>query len=154
MEPVQQLGYLLHHLSFVVDRQSDQILQERLGIGFSQFKILMALKWHESVQQKHIADSLGQTEASISRQIKLMHDKGLLESRVSPTNRRQRLTVLTNRGLKLADEAMVTLNRYHEPMFMRLSDKQRVQLAETLSAMHGEVCSDNKPGRCHGNFAG
>lgn len=152
MQPTQQLGFLLHHLAFVTDRQSDQVLQERLGIGFSQFKILMALQWHEGVQQRHIAEYLGQTEASISRQIRLMMDKGLLHSKVSPSNRREHITTLSAKGVKLADEAMRILNQYHGPMFGKLSDKQRAGLFEMLTNMHSEACSSDKPGRCHQSY--
>jgi DNA-binding MarR family transcriptional regulator len=143
------LGYLLHHLSFVIDRQSDQLLQERFGIGFSQFKILMALKWHTSVQQRQIAEYLGQTEASISRQIKLMTEQGLLQSRISPQNRREHITTLTARGERIADEAMAALNEYHEPMFDRLSPKQQQAFRDILETMHREACQGTKPGAYH-----
>jgi DNA-binding MarR family transcriptional regulator len=67
MKPTNNIGYLMQRLSFLLARQSDQVLQEQLGIGFSQFKILMALGWDPSCQQRHIADKLGQTEASVAR---------------------------------------------------------------------------------------
>jgi hypothetical protein len=38
----ENIGYLLHRVGFALDRHSDQVLRERLGIGFSQFKILLA----------------------------------------------------------------------------------------------------------------
>ncbi len=141
MNPAKQTGYLLHHLSFVIDQQSDQILRERLGLGFSQFKILVALKWREGIQQKQIASYLGQTEASISRQIVSMKDKGWIESRVNPKNRREHVTSLTLKGQQIAEKAMVTLNNYHAPVFARLSEKQQLQLAEILGIMHSAICA-------------
>lgn len=149
MQPSTNLGYLIHHISFVLDRQSDQALQERLGIGFSKFKILMVLKWHTGIQQKRIAENLGQTEAGISRQIKLMTEMGLLQSRVSPLNRREHITSLTARGDRIAEEAMSLLNDYHTPMFARLSVKQQEELTEILQIMHQETCRSQKPGSCN-----
>jgi len=146
MRPTHNPGYLLHHLAFVLDRQSDQVLQDALGIGFSQFKILMALKWHEGVQQRSIAEYLGQTEASISRQIKLLQKMGLLESRPSPKNRREHITTLTAKGERVADQAQQLLNEYHAPMFARLSEKQQEQLVEILSVMHDCACQFAKTG--------
>jgi DNA-binding MarR family transcriptional regulator len=61
MRAINSLGYLLNHIAFVMARQSDQVLQERLGIGFSQFKIMMVLSHKPHIQQKEIADKLGQT---------------------------------------------------------------------------------------------
>lgn len=149
MQPSQQLGFLIHHLAFVLDRQSDQVLQERLGIGFSQFKILMILSHHEGIGQKVIADKLGQTEASISRQIKVLQSRGLIVSNTSLNNRRQKVTMLTNKGLKLIEMAFDILNQYHRPVFDTLSPKQQSALFSMINIMHDKVCSGDKPGRCH-----
>lgn len=152
MRPTNNIGYLLQHLASTLARQSDQILQERLGIGFSQFKILMVLNRDPYVQQRHIADALGQTEASISRQIKLLHDTGLLTSRISERSRREHVTVLTAKGERMTAEALEVLNNYHAPMFNRLSEKQREQLAAALNLMHQEVCRPDKAGACDHPF--
>jgi DNA-binding MarR family transcriptional regulator len=152
MAHTSDLGYLLHHLATALDRQSDQLLQDRLGIGFSQFKILLVLKKHGGVQQRFIADYLGQTEASISRQIKLMQDGGVVDSKVSPRNRRERVTSITNKGLRTLEDAFSCLNYYHQPVFARLSGKQQLQLMEMLESMHMEVCQGEKPGSCQHQF--
>lgn len=138
----------MQHLAFTLARQSDQVLQERLGIGFSQFKILMVLNWKTNVQQRTIADSLGQTEASISRQIKLLDEQGLLSTHISPENRRQHLTVLTPTGKRVIDEALQILQSYHEPVFETLSEKQKSALQEMLVNMHRVACSSKRPGAC------
>lgn len=146
MEMTNNIGYLLQHLSFVLARQSDQVLQEQLGIGFSQFKIMMVLQWDPSVQQKYIADKLGQTEASISRQIKLLHDDGMLTSQVRPENRREHITRLTTKGERVIDKAMEILNTYHAPVFSQLSSKQQEQLLEALKTMHQYACHSEHDG--------
>lgn len=140
MESSKQLGYLLHHLSFMIDQQSDQILRDRLSLGFSQFKIMVALRTREGVQQKQIAKFLGQTEASISRQIAYMDNKGWIENQVNPRNRREHRITLTLKGQRLTEEAIHTLNQHHTPMFARLSEKQQTQLTEILNIMHDETC--------------
>lgn len=148
MDSTKNLGYLIHHISFALDRQSEQALQERLGIGFSQFKIMMVLRSHTGIQQKRIASYLGQTEASISRQIKVMTEAGLLQSRVSTTNRREHAATLTIKGDRTAEEAMSLLNDCHGPMFARLSARQQEQLAEIMNSMHRHTCQGDKPGSC------
>jgi len=149
MQPTNNIGYLLNHLAFMLSRQSDQVLQEQLGIGFSQFKIMMALRWNPSVQQKQIAERLGQTEASISRQIKLLYDKGLLSTRISAENKREHITTLTTKGEQLTEKSMQILNNFHAPTFNSLSPKQQQTLIETLNTMHDAVCVDKKGGFNH-----
>ena len=152
MRPSNNIGYLLNHMAFVLGRQSDQVLQERLGIGFSQFKIMMILQWKPNVQQKHIAEKLGQTEASISRQIKLLLDQGLLQTTRNPNNRREHITTLTAKGERFTSEAMDVLNNYHAPVFDALTEKQMAGLIESLTIMHRQTCTGDRPGACHNVF--
>lgn len=143
-----QLGYLLEHGVSMLHRQSDQVLQERLGIGMSQFKLLLILQEHPNVQQRVVAETLGQTEASISRQIKILCQKGMLAIQVNPNNRRQHLTVATPKGIKVAQAALEVLAEYHNPVFDQFSEKQQKQLAEILQAMHQVICAPGKPHAC------
>ncbi len=152
MGPTSNIGYLLQHLSGVLSKQSDQALQERLGIGFSQFKILRVLQHSPHTQQRQIAEWLGQTEASISRQIKLMMAKGLLVSTVSPKNRREHITTPTTKGIRMTEESINVLNSTHSSMFSELGDKQQQQLQEILSHMHQFACQSGKIGACHHPF--
>ncbi|HSX00403.1 MAG TPA: MarR family winged helix-turn-helix transcriptional regulator [Patescibacteria group bacterium] len=152
MGPVMTAGYLLTHTATILLRQSDQVLQERLGIGMSQFKILMMLEHSPNVQQRKLAECLGQTEASISRQIKLLCEKGLLAIRINPKSRREHITVTTAKGTKLTDAANEVLEQYTALMFDLVSDKQRQQLQETLGVFHNYICSSGKPFACDHPF--
>lgn len=135
------IGTLLQHLAFSLTRQNDQILQERLGLGFSQFKILMVLERNPYIQQKDIAETLGQTEASISRQIKLMVERGMLQTSVSPQNRRRHITTLTIKGMRLYEESVKVLNAHSEQTLGRLSEREQQQLLATLNIMHDSACT-------------
>src|SRR3954464_13663669 len=101
MGPASNLNYLVHHLAAVMGKESDHVLRQQLGLGLSQYKILMVLEWNPRIGQKAIADSLGQTEASISRQVSLLQKKGLLESRPDSNNRRKHITVPTPMGMQI-----------------------------------------------------
>ncbi|HKU18798.1 MAG TPA: MarR family winged helix-turn-helix transcriptional regulator [Candidatus Saccharimonadales bacterium] len=152
MGPVITTGYLLTHTASIVLRQSDQMLQERLGIGMSQFKLLLMLQKSPNVQQRTLAERLGQTEASISRQIKLLCEKGLLTVRVNPKSRREHITVPTTKGIKITEAAVEVLGEYNTPMLEKLSEKQRQQMAEALTVFHEHICSPGKPFACDHSY--
>lgn len=152
MGTTMNTGYLLTHTVTILLRQSDQVLQERLGIGMSQFKILMMLQHSPNVQQRKLAECLGQTEASISRQIKLLCEKGLLAIHINPKSRREHITVPTAKGIKMTNAASEVLEQYHLPMFDLASEKQRQQLEETLQIFHDYICSSGKPFACDHPF--
>lgn len=145
---MMRLGYLVEHTAAILHRQSDQVLQERLGIGMSQFKLLMILQEYHNVQQRELANWLGQTEASISRQIKILCEKGMLAIQVNPKNRRQHLTVATAKGMKVAQAATDVLTEYHGLVFEQFSHKQQQQLAGMLQSMHTAICQEGKPHAC------
>jgi DNA-binding MarR family transcriptional regulator len=148
MDPINKLSYLLQHLAAVMGRQSDQVLQEQLGIGLSQFKILMVLEWNPRVQQRAIADSLGQTEAGISRQIKLLKSKKLLVTKPDPQNRRRHITAPTPLGMQVTEAAADILRRSLTPDFTYLGDDQLLQLATGLQQLHRQVCRPGQLGAC------
>jgi DNA-binding MarR family transcriptional regulator len=89
-------------------------------------------------------------DRSISRQIKLLKERGLLTTEVNPKNRREHITMPTQKGQRLTEKAREVLNNYHAPMFELLSDKQKERLLESLSIMHEYVCRSEKPGIQHG----
>lgn len=148
MKPTNNLTYLLHHVSSVMSKQSDQILQEQLGIGLSQYKILMVLEWNPRVQQRTVATSLGQTEASISRQIKLLKAKGLLLTKVDAQNRRKHITAPTPRGMQITEAATAILRHNFGPEFASIGKEQLLQLITGLQAIHRVVCRTGKVGAC------
>lgn len=129
-------------------KQSDQVLMEQLGIGLSQFKILMVLEWNPRIQQKAIADNLGQTEASISRQIKILKEKGLLTSKLDPSNRRKHITTPTTLGMQITEAASNILRRSLGPELSGLGDDQVMKLVSGLQKLHMIVCRPGKLGAC------
>lgn len=148
MGPTNNLSYLVQHLAAVMGRQTDQLLQEQLDIGLSQFKILMVLEWNPRVQQKAIADALGQTESSISRQLKLLKDKKLLVTKQDSQNRRRHITTPTPQGMQVTEAATALMRRNMGPEFAGLGDEQLAYLVAGLQRLHRIVCQPGKIGAC------
>ncbi len=131
-----ELANLLHQLIARMSRESDQILLEQLGIGLAQYKILTSLHESAKPQQRAIALQLGQTEASISRQIKILEGKGMLVVSRNPENLRAHRAQLTVKGLRVIEAAETSLKRYHRSVFARLSKKQYGQLQEIVQELN------------------
>ncbi len=148
MGPTNTLNYLLTHLAAVMSKQTDQVLQEQLGIGLSQYRILMVLEWNPRIGQSAVASSLGQTEASVSRQIKLLKAKGLLSSQSDPLNKRRHITAPTPMGMQLTDAAVNVLRRSFGPEYSALGEDQLTQLLIGLQKLHRITCQSGKIGAC------
>jgi DNA-binding MarR family transcriptional regulator len=148
----EAIGYLLQHVASTLQRQSDQVLQERLGIGMSQYRILTTLQASPNTSQRQMADSLGQTEASISRQVKLLQERGMLQMQIDPSEKRKHIARPTAKGLKITEAAREILNQYNMPMLDVLSDKERQQLLMMLSRLHEYTCAPGRPMACDRPF--
>lgn len=128
---------LLQQVADSAQRRTDQVLQERLGIGLAQYKIMALLLREPLPNQRAIADVLGQTEASISRQIKLLASRGLAIVKIDPFERRRRAPVLTAKGVRLTRAAQELLIHQQQTLFASLSNKQQTQLQTLLATMYG-----------------
>lgn len=143
------IGYLLQHTAAILARQNDRVLQERLGIGFSQCKLLLVLRHNPSTEQREIATWLGQTEASISRQIKIMADAGLLTNMRDRHNKRRHQTALTAKGVTVTDQAMQILDDQYTAAFSALEGKDHDVLVQSLRSVHNVLCQSGSACTIH-----
>jgi DNA-binding MarR family transcriptional regulator len=146
------LLYLVQHTGDMLDRQLDQRLQEQLGIGMSQYKVLVLLEQQPEQGQRILADSLGQTEAAVSRQITLLGRKGYIQGRINDVNRRQHLVAITPKGAKLLAAARQTISRDMASLSAALSEKQQHQLQDLLVTMHAWTCQKGRAAACSHPF--
>ncbi len=144
------IGFLIHHVAFILDKQADVVLKDQFGIGFSQFKILMVIRHKPGLLQRTVAAYLGQTEASVSRQIKLLSEKGYIASKRNAKNKREHIVMLTSEGERVSTELKQTLTSYQFPAFAHLSAKQVSNLIEALQHIHQRACSNLDSSGCHG----
>ena len=140
MQNSNKIDYILQHITSLLTRDSDQILLEQLGIGYSQYKILRVLREGVSVKQIFIANILGQTEASISRQLKLLINKQLVIKQIDPNNKRVKLIQITSKGIKITEATTKVLNKYHRSVFDGFSQKKQVELLKLLDEFHNKMC--------------
>lgn len=134
-------GAQLHHLVSIMSHESDQLLLEQLGIGLAQYKILRVVHARPRIQQRAIANELGQTEASISRQVKLLHGSAMLMSFINPHNQREHLTDLTEKGIRTVVAAESIISTYHQNLISDFSGKQLQQFNELLQRLHDAACA-------------
>lgn len=140
MSDLSEVATNIHRLSTVLGRVADRTLQDSSGYGMSQFKILWMLYKHsEGVLQTNIAGWLNQTEAAVSRQIRLLNDQGLLSVEVDPENRRNHVVVLSETGRLFAQNAMKILLKEYEPFFADLDEKDMQKLNELLEKIFIKV---------------
>jgi DNA-binding MarR family transcriptional regulator len=112
------LTYDLHKLTARLDRAADRILHERLGISYSRFLTLFAVK-NGAGNQRALAMWLGQSEPSTSRMVGVLASEGLLEARRVPGAGNSRRLRLTSAGAELVDRGGRELDGRFEALLER-----------------------------------
>ena len=132
MDAANAISFRIQSVASSLNKASDKVLQQRLGIGMAQFKILSAVQVNQRLLQRHIATVLNQTEASISRQVQLLHHKHLLVTQLNPKDRRQHITTLTSQGQQIISAALEILEAFQARFVTGLSEKQQTELIQIL----------------------
>ena len=116
MNADNSIGFGLLQVAAIMSHHADQTLQSNLNFGYSQYKILSVIIEAGRYRQVDIAGILGQTEASISRQIKLMESDELVKIKLNANNRREHLVYVTLKVQedmkKLQEYSIIYFNQY------------------------------------------
>ncbi|MBP6962730.1 winged helix-turn-helix transcriptional regulator [Candidatus Saccharibacteria bacterium] len=130
-----RLYWQIHKLAFLLEKRADENLKAQAGIGFAQFKVLEAIGSNMLAKQNLIASQLDQTEASISRQIKILQKKGLISVASVMGNRRARELSLTEKGEELLLQSVETLDMAQAQIIGALSYQEQRHFQELFERM-------------------
>lgn len=114
-----------------LDRIINLKLQEHMGFGISQFRILIGLQLRPEMTQKDIADFWNITEASVSRQVKILEKQHWLV-------RTSRIAI-TPLGTKTIEKARAVIDEIFEKIFINVDDKKRKAAATLLESLLEEL---------------
>ncbi|HSX47703.1 MAG TPA: MarR family winged helix-turn-helix transcriptional regulator [Patescibacteria group bacterium] len=148
MFPVNNIIILIEHLGSVLEKQINELFINSLEIGYSQYRILLVIEWNPHIEQKEIAKGLGQTEASISRQIKVLIKKGLLIIKKDDPNKRRKIAIMTPAGMKVSEAASTLLRQNFIKDINNLGKYNINQVTESLRSIHQSICRSGKVGSC------
>lgn len=102
-----EFGYYAHHVVTLLDKRSDDMLRENLGISLAQFMLLRVFDTYGATlpSQQTIADRLGIVKSGVSRHIDIARQNSWIEVAPDPAMRRQNTVTLTPKGKQLLAEA-------------------------------------------------
>jgi len=138
-----RLYWQIQKLAFLLEKRADESLKTQLGIGFAQYKVLEAINQNMLARQNMIASMLDQTEASISRQIKILQKKGLITVADVMGNKRARELSLTHIGEEIIRNAEDVLDVSQAQVMGSLSYQEQRLLQELFERMLIKVKKPN-----------
>jgi DNA-binding MarR family transcriptional regulator len=129
----------LHRLAFSLQQSSDELLLNQTGVGLSHARIMGELGSITPVSQRNLAKQLRQTEANISRQIRIMQRQGLVNIIKSPKDGRERQITLTVKGSELNQKLDEILNTNYRSLLARLDKNESATFKGIINKLAGPI---------------
>jgi DNA-binding MarR family transcriptional regulator len=120
--PLLRFTYNLQH-------SAEELLLAQAGVGLSQARIMSGLSNSVARSQSYLAVELNQTEANISRQLKVMKKHGLVNIGKNKEDGRQRDVTLTAKGLRIYAKAEKIL-KTQQRSFLKVLNKGEADILE------------------------
>lgn len=112
------------------------LLQEGLlesPFSLTEARVVYELAHHEETTATHLAQELGLDQGYMSRILRGFEEKGLIERRVSPEDRRQQLLSLTEAGQEAFAEINAASRNEIEAMLGEFSEGERRRLLKAMT---------------------
>ncbi len=125
----------IHKFIFLVEKSVEYELQKELGLGFSQFMILVMVGKHPGISQRKLSLLRDVTQAAISRHIEVMKKKGYISQKQNENNRREHILHLTLKGEQYANKAFVLAEKKIRVIFETVNIKEEKYLGKIFDQL-------------------
>ena len=130
------LWYLIRRTAALMDREGDTLCRRELGISLAQFLVLSAVDAYPGhLSQQAIADRLGLTKGTVSRQIDNAVAAGLMTVQVAPHTRRENAVALTAAGTALVRKGDALMQESRTAMLRAVTPTQLHAVVAALRAL-------------------
>lgn len=133
------LPYRLSVLANTVSRELAGLYAERFGITIPQWRIIAVLGQHANVTADFVCGRTAMDRVTVSRAIAGLVARRLLLRRRSTTDRRCAQLRLSAAGQRIYADIVPLARDYEARLLSGLSDTARRGLAETLTALEGQL---------------
>jgi DNA-binding MarR family transcriptional regulator len=131
VDPIGGLGFLLDRVAHSLGRDFADVLAP-FGLGNTQLGVLSTLDRYGPMNQSRIAAYLGIERQQMVNLVNQLQQRGLVERRASPRDRRSWSVRLTGAGAALRARAATAGSDHARDVFGGLTDSQRQALTELL----------------------
>ena len=111
------------------------LYRPRFGVGITDWRIMAMLAAEPWIAPVRIAQATGLDKAAVSRSLRELQDKGLVETREGDPARRRRPVALTLEGLAVHDELVEVARERQRRLLQGFSEAERGALGDFLSRL-------------------
>ncbi len=136
--PARSVGFTLSSLGYAVSRRFRTTL-EPSGLEPREFALLRAVAPIEGASQQAIGERLRIPASRMVAFVDALEERGLLERRHKPDDRRVRALYLTDDGREVLASAFTLASELERQLCAQLSDAEREQLLDALQRVGAQL---------------
>ena len=114
-------------------------IAEKHGINQQQFVVLNFISENELVNQKEICSNLLYEKSNVSKIIKRLEKRGLIEKKSSSGDLRYSHIYITAKGQKMVNEGIEDFNEFNNELLKNLSEKEVEVTLKTLQLLNKTI---------------
>jgi DNA-binding MarR family transcriptional regulator len=136
--PLDNLGFLLSQLGFIASRRFHTVMAA-MDLEPRQFLLLRFLAGDEGRSQQALGERLRIPASRMVAIVDSLEERGLVERRLNPSDRRTRALYLTAAGRRMLTRAMRLATEYEGTLGTSLKADERRQLVRLLQRLAAEM---------------
>lgn len=132
-------NYVPAFLTWIANKLSSSaslIYRRRFGVGIVEWRIMALLAVEPWITAGRICEVIGLDKAGVSRSVRFLLDKGLVETRYRDNNNRRQFIALTRAGIDLHDRIVLVARAREEQLLTGFSEQDRAAAVRLLARMH------------------
>jgi len=126
-----QIVQLLLKNGLFLQREVNQVFR-RFGLKQQQFSVLDGIVWHGPINQKELGETLLFEKSNISKIVRILTEKKMINVVTNPIDRRLTLLSETPSGFSVWKGCMQAFNESSEIFFSQLSENEISQAIKLL----------------------
>ena len=132
------LPYQLVHLANKVSDDFSIVYKEQADLTTPQWRVMAHLA-QSSFTAKQLIDLARIDKSTISRAIKQLESRGLVELRSAENDKRSRLLFLTKEGHEIYKKLSVLAQTWEKSLLKHLTEEERVTLKKVLHKLNEHI---------------
>ncbi len=122
------LPYKLAILSQSVSGLIASDYESKFGLSMNQWRCLVIINTHQPVTARNISDLTLMDKMTISRTVRSLKKRKLVQTKTAATDGRRRLLSLTKSGKQIYDEVIPIAKRYEARLLAALTPQEQFEL--------------------------
>jgi DNA-binding MarR family transcriptional regulator len=125
---------LLLKCGLFLQREMNQVCQQ-FGLKQQQFSVLNEIVWHGPINQKELGETLLFEKSNVSKIVRILLEKKLIDVVIAPGDRRMTLLYETPEGVAVWKDCMQAFHESSTEMMSQLSEDEAAKAVKFLKKL-------------------